>query len=654
MKLSNFLNLLFYLVLTSAQTVEENNLPSFSLASGFYNEESIELEIKAPNPNAVIYYTLDGSIPNENSTIYENPFILKDKSNEDNVLSNHLGIAPNRNFTPPVKIKKGHVIRAMAKLPDGELTNVVSRTYYVGLNKNELYQDNPVINIITDPDNLFDYEKGIYIMGKTYDDWLKEDPKRINNEDYLIDGNYNKSGRESERPATIEYIPGNENIAVFSQDVGIRLKGKATRTYYQKSFHITSREEYGKKNMKFEFIPGNMRADGKGPVTKYKTFNLRNGGNDSEFGKIRDMLLQDLVQNDYFETQQSDFAVVFIDGEYWGVYNVYEDYSDHYIGNNYDIDNKNVVVIKSYKVESGEDEDIKLFEDTVNYLRTTNMTIPENYEEAKRQFDMEGYVWYAAFYAYIDVQDGWYIGGNWAMWRVRDPDNSVPKADGKWRMMTFDTEFSTGLYGDGTNYKSDIIKQVLNKKSFIVRQLGGAITNSLLNNEEFKTMYINALCDMKNIHFEPKRVKKAIDEKENILLPLMKDHILRNGPDWALEDPEVSFKDQVKLIRDWLNGRDSVFMKFIQDDFGFQPPNKVIITANDFNMGSFIVNNMNEFHEEYSGEYFKENILYITAKPNSGRKVKAWKLKNCNLANRSKLSIGIYPKKGCTVTIDFK
>jgi len=252
MKLFNSLYLLFCLALSSAETVEENGLPltstnidtiveenvlpSFSLTSGFYNEETIELELKAPSPNAVIYYTLDGSIPTENSTIYENPFILKDKSNEDNVLSNHLGIVVDKNFTPSVKVKKGHVIRAMAKLPDGELTDVVSGTYYVGLNKTELYQDNPVVNIITDPDNLFDYEKGIYIVGKKYDDWL-EDP-----ENNKVKANYNESGRSSERPATIEYIPGNGNKVVFSQDIGIRIKGRATRNSYQKSFHITSRK----------------------------------------------------------------------------------------------------------------------------------------------------------------------------------------------------------------------------------------------------------------------------------------------------------------------------------------------------------------------------------------------------------------------------
>jgi len=409
--------------------------------------------------------------------------------------------------------------------------------------------------------------------------------------------------------------------------------------------------------MKFEFIPGNMRADGKGPIEKYKTINLRNGGNDCEFGKIRDILLQDLIQNDYFETQQSEFAIVFVDGEYWGVYNIYEDYNDHYISNNYDIDNKNVVVIKGGNVESGDEEkDKQLFRDTVNYLKTTDMSIQKNYEEAERQWDMEGYALYSAFYAYIDVQDGWYVGANYGLWRVREPDPSVPKADGKWRMMTFDTEFSTGLYSDGTNYQNDIIKQVLNETSSVATKLGGSITYSLVKNKGFKNKYINALCDMKNIYFELERVNKAIDEKANMYYPLVVDNIQRNGPDWAINYPEGWFTGQIGVLKDWLKGRNSIFMKFIQDDFGFQPPVNVTVTTNDFTMGSFTINNMNEFHNEYQGEYFKENILYITAKPNTGKRIEIWKLKNCNLANTNsnKSTLGIYPKKGCNVTIVFK
>ena len=56
----------------------------FSKGSGFYNKE-FELSIYAPT--AEIYYTLDGTDPNENSIKYTDPIIIKDISENPNVYS---------------------------------------------------------------------------------------------------------------------------------------------------------------------------------------------------------------------------------------------------------------------------------------------------------------------------------------------------------------------------------------------------------------------------------------------------------------------------------------------------------------------------------------------------------------------------------------
>ena len=121
-----------------------NFLPIFSLKGGFYNSDSIELEISIEDRGAVIYYTLDGSNPTIHSTIYTTSIILKDKSFEENVYSKITNVTAERNYTPNVKIKKANIIRAMAKLSDGTFTPIISRTYFVSLNRKELYGDVPI------------------------------------------------------------------------------------------------------------------------------------------------------------------------------------------------------------------------------------------------------------------------------------------------------------------------------------------------------------------------------------------------------------------------------------------------------------------------------------------------------------------------------
>ena len=672
MKFLNAFLLLSSLVVASSKAIEENventNLPTFNLASGFYNKKSIKLTIANSDPEATIYYTLDGTIPTVNSTIYNKPITLKNRSEEENVLSAITGVSNDRDYLPQVKVKKGNVIRAMAQLSNGTFTDVVSGTYFVGLNRKKVTNNLPVVSIITDPANLFDYEKGIYIKGKRFDDWIAEDPENIKKDAYLIQGNYNYKGKESERPATIQYFPRNSNVEGFTQNLGIRIMGKATKTYVQKSFRLVNRKEYGKKNLEYDLIPGNMRSDGKGPVTKYKSFGLRNGGNDSDFARIRDNALQKLIGNRNFETQQNDFAVAFIDGEYWGLYSIYEDYSDNYIANNFDIDKDNVIIIKNNnKIEAGDEQDLELLNENLEEVFSKDMSIQANYEEGLKIFDMKEMAWQDAFSIYVNVADGVLQGGNYAFWRVRNPDSSVEKADGVWRPMTYDTEFSSGLYSDGSNYGEDTLSVVFDKEHWQYEKIPNQLLINFLQNQEFKNYFINALSDVRNIDFDLKRVNRTIDEMRNTLNPLMKDYYDRFGTKgFIVEEKYKRLNNQINIFKNWLNGRHAIFMDQIAKNFDLQPAVKVTIDSSSFKKGGFAVNDgWKIFDKKYNGEYFRENILYITAKPSTGRKLNYWKLKNCTFANEkyatasnknksTQTTIGIYPNVGCKVTVHFK
>jgi len=647
--------------------VEETFLPKFNLASGFYNEKSIILKIKNPDPKATIYYTLDGTIPTTNSTIYKKPIVLKNRSKEDNVLSAISGITPDRDYIPKIKVKKGNVIRAIAKLSDGTLTDVVSGTYFVGLNRKKLTNNLPVVSIITEPNGLFDYENGIYILGKAYDDWLAEDPENINKEYYEVKANYSKKGKKSEVPATIQYFPSKKDKVGFTQTLGMRIMGKASRSSIQKSFRCTSRDDYGSKNLKYEIIPGNMRSDGKGPVTKYKSFNIRNGGNDMDSAKIRDNLIQNLVSGRPYETQQSDLAIAFVDGEYWGIYSIQEDYNEHYIANNFDIDKDNVAIMKAnggdFDIEAGDENDLKLLHDDIDTILSKNMTISENYEEALKLFDLREFAWHMALTMYTCNVDGPIAGNNMSFWRAKEPVADVPKAEGKWHILNFDTEFSTGIYTDGTNYDYDMFVW----PRIFASKIHNKLLVALSENKEFFNMYINALSDTRNIDFELKNVNSTLEEYRRTLSPLMKDQYDRFGREEFITNNYTHFDTQINQLKLWLNGRHGFFMKQMETSFGFKPAITVSITSNSFIKGSFTVNDgWKVFDKKYKGEYFRENILYITAKPSSEkRKIKYWKIQNCEFADKSyasrsnknqstKTTIGIYPDEGCKVTIYYK
>ena len=83
--------------------------------------------------------------------------------------------------------------------------------------------DIPVISLVTDPDNFFDHNSGIYVPGIHYDD-----------SDYWWSGNYFQKGLLWERPVHIEYFD-QSGYSQFTQDAGIRIHGGRTRGLAQKT-----------------------------------------------------------------------------------------------------------------------------------------------------------------------------------------------------------------------------------------------------------------------------------------------------------------------------------------------------------------------------------------------------------------------------------
>ena len=79
------------------------------------------------------------------------------------------------------------------------------------------------------------------------------------------------------------------------------------------------------------------------------------------------LAVQNMVSGRGVETQQGTACVVFIDGEYWGLYTLQSDYSDRYFADRYNVAKSNVVMYKNDELSEGEAEDEKLFNDMYKF-----------------------------------------------------------------------------------------------------------------------------------------------------------------------------------------------------------------------------------------------------------------------------------------------
>ena len=433
-----------------------------SKGSGTYSEE-FTLSLTSQS-GEVIYYTMDGSNPVTSSTRkqYSDGIKISKRTRDKNVLS---AISPKLftidgdSFEVPsdIAVDKCTVLRAVAVDADGTAGEILTNTYFIedmskhisGISQSvqAAGQDLAVISITMDKDDLFDNEKGIYVIGSD-----SSNP------------NFANKGRAWERNCHIDYFEtnGTNTSLKLAQDCGIRIQGNYSRRNIQKSFRLFAREDYGKKNFKYPFFSSLKNAKDE-TMDKFKTLVLRDGGNDVLNYKYKDIFMQSFLNQQQSEALTGRPCVVYLDGEYWGYYILQDDYTDNYLQEKRGVEKEQVVIYKGsddpaygrygYKLDEGElpegeTEDYYL-RDTLNYLQVYDLSDDNAYQTFINKYMCEeSALLYYGSMLYLNNRYDW-PGKNWCIWRTTDTTADSLYGDGRWRFMFNDLDLTTNTTWNG-------------------------------------------------------------------------------------------------------------------------------------------------------------------------------------------------------------
>ncbi len=536
----------------------EPDMPEYSEAGGWYKEDII-VEISG---SGNIYYTTDGSDPDENSLSYNGPIRIYDRSTDDNIYASIKDVSVVNEYTPDYLIDKCTVLKAIS-VKDGERSPVRSETYFVGLS-GERYDKIPTISISMSPDDLFDYEKGIYVTGKVFDDYVKENGY----EDEYEEANYAERGRDWEREAEIEYF-AEDHCKVFEQHIGVRIHGGSSRALNQKSFSLFARREYD-GNDAFVFDPLDTSIEG----LKHNKLVLRSGGDvELYITKMRDVLMQSLVSDRDIATQMAIPCNVFLNGEYWGMYNLQEALNERYLQRLYGVKPENIMYLKNKKPNRTEPDAWFYYNEMVGYAADHDMSIDENYRHMEELIDIQSCIDYYAAEIYSGNPDSFW--NNLAVWK------SISYGGGKyedcrWRWILLDlddgaalkTEFSGAdidSFKDG-NYWGNVMEE-------------DPLFSSLLRNNEFRDRFVASFTDMIGDEYryeKASQVLKAMADKyrdANI-------HSQRRfrgdfvddgyfpGLNYVKPYSEKDFDTDISVLDDFLKKRGGYMLEYMKQDIG--------------------------------------------------------------------------------------
>lgn len=630
--------------------------PVFSLESGFYSTDDVkELTITSSD---TIYYTLDGSDPttSETAKVYSGAIPMYDRSIDDNVYSKYqhednsaysitLYLPYEAN---PQKLDKVTVVRAVSKSAEGAFSRVTSKTYFVmSGEKLEYYTNIPVVSLVTDPDNLFDKDNGIYVTGQQYLDWAASA-----DESAEVAANFLSTGRKWEREADITYFK-NGNLG-FTQKMGMRIRGSSTRTIPAKSFNLYARSEYGDSKLDYKLIGDNRSAvDGK-TIKRYDSFGLRAV---SWADRLRERTVNSSLRElPELATYDGDRCMLFIDGEFWGMYEITEKASDYYIQSNYGVPAENVSIIKNGELEEGPDDEPLNLQKLGEFCRDNDLSVAENYDYVASQVDIESIIDHYCAGLYLSIWD--WPNYNYFIWRYNgEATDGNHYSDGKWRFGSFDFDYSVGItleeFDDIEPYQYDSFMRMDDVKDAIPT----VIFAKLLENKGFRQQFADRFYSFAYSVFEPSKMAAELDAEESSYMDYMTLTAWRWNDyspgelDSFLTEQKQYFHNEMESMRTFFKKRGEYAIEDMQDYLGISH-DTATVTVTGQGSGTISVDSADVpfSGNVWTGSFESGKTVTLTAKPAEGYTFAGWS----GAVNSDSETITVTADKAVTLVCSFK
>ena len=588
---------------------------TFLPKAGFY--KSLTIEPPTPQKGGQIKCTFDGSIPTQGS----------------------------QSITSAMAITKNTVVRC-SEFVNGQPADTTTQTYFINENVSM-----PVVAITVNHTDMFDSTTGLYATGPLngqggQGQWggmgmgggNVTDNSKPNCMEPCERANY---WSDKELPVHVEYFENGSNTSekTWEIDAGLSIIGNWSRYKPKKSVAIKMENDlYGDKVLKYSFFKTRPEAK------KIKSFNLRNNGNRFWTDYIGDAMMTSLMEGTEVDYQRSRQVVVFYDGEYFGIHDLRERLNRSFVETNYGIDSKsiNMVKIKGNELEASgtNGASYQEYQQLVNEINNGNYAGENNssYEQLKKKMNVNSFAQYM-------LAEMYYHNGDW-------PTNNVRAWGGNgnpFKFVAFDTDhgfgFSPGISGFDAQsqnmFQWTLGSATMNQGGQDPNQGGqgqwpgmggmggfnfggmgggpGPMLSKLLQNPDFKRLFINNACILLDSYLTYSKVQQAV---KDMMATIPSQEQQRDQQRWPRNQSNFHWAPDGSDLLKFAQNRSQTVRQEMQQYFGLS--NKASVSINVSGNGSVLVDGMKLPSSNYQGKFYAGNDLLLQAVPSNGAVFTGW------------------------------
>ena len=366
---------------------------------------------------------------------------------------------------------------------------------------------------------------------------------------------------DRERQGYVEYYEADGTLGVRFP-AGFRIAGNGTRLYAQRSINLYLRGGYGLSKVTYPFFE-------EYDIHEFRSLSLRNMGQDNHLTRIRDAFFSMAVKGmnlDYMETR---FAVVYLNGKYWGLYEFKENQNEDYLASRHGIDADDVMMSRSntYVYNGQSNRDIKdLFA-----MARGDLADDGNFAKYLERADSDYFTDYLiaqCFFANADVYNQKYAG---------TLDRSL-----KWRPVYYDLDWAFM----GCNPKRAIMSSFFSAGGIAVgapdengnrNHVDTALYYGFYKNAAWREQFVERYAEVLNTILTTEKLLERFDA----MTAEMETEMKRNIDRWGKPSSMSAWRSSIQELRKCIEERRPYAIKELKNVFGLSEERVKELFPND-------------------------------------------------------------------------